>query len=124
METDGAYGEFLANSLSAVIASFPNTTILAESPHKEKQLPEEIRWRYLGLPWAKIQYAIAEWADGLVGQTVRENAALSAPLLAMCFPPAIQSMIGRLALAHDHTDPGHSAYPHFATQRTHYERDA
>ena len=70
-------GRFLTSKkLSAVIVSLPKATILAESPRKAKQLPVDLRLRYLGLPWAGIQHTIAEWTDGLVVRRLKEHAIL------------------------------------------------
>lgn len=74
MEHDGRFSQ--QSKLSAVIMSFPNATMLAESPHQESQLPSPIRLRYLGLPWAGIQHSVAEWGVGLVRRTLLRDAVL------------------------------------------------
>jgi hypothetical protein len=75
-------GRFLTSKkLSAVVVSLPKATILAESPRKERQLPRNMRMRYMGLPWAGIQHAIAEWTHGLVVQTLKTHAALVSGIL-------------------------------------------
>ncbi len=83
----GHDGRFLQpTKLSAMIISLPTATILAESPVKERQLPEEIRLRYLGLPHAVIQNSIAEWTEGLVRQTLLADAAQICGLIGKAVP--------------------------------------
>lgn len=77
---------FLPNKLSAVIVSLPNATILAESPHKKRQLPVEVRMRYMAIPWAGIQHSLAEWTNGLVLQTLKSHAALITGIVGDVFP--------------------------------------
>jgi hypothetical protein len=73
----GHDGRFLQpTKLSGVVISLPAATILAESPRKERQLPREIRFRYLGLPHSAVHHSIADWAEGLVRQTLLADAAL------------------------------------------------
>jgi hypothetical protein len=80
-------GRFLTSKkLSAVIVSLSKATILAESPRKEKQLPREIRIRYLGLPWSGLQHTLAEWTDGRVVQTLKANAAFITEMVGQTFP--------------------------------------
>ena len=75
-------GRFLRQTkLSAVVVSLPKATILAESPIHEKQLPTDIRLRYMGLPWAGIQHSIAEWTSGLIVRTLQAQAALICGLI-------------------------------------------
>jgi hypothetical protein len=85
MAHDGRF--FQPTKLSSVVVSFPKATILAESPIKEKQLPKNIRLRYMGLPWAGIQHTVAEWTSGLVVLTLQRHAALIDGLLGSTPPP-------------------------------------
>ncbi len=72
MAHDGRF--FQPTKLSAVVASLPTVTILAETPIRERQLPKGLRLRYLGLPWAGIQHTIAEWTTGLTSEILRSHA--------------------------------------------------
>lgn len=84
----GHDGRFLQpTKVSAVIISLPTVTILAESSVKERQLPREIRLRYLGLPHAAIHHSIAEWTVGIVRQTLLADAALICGLQGSAVPP-------------------------------------
>jgi hypothetical protein len=74
MEHDGRFR--LSNLASCVIVSLPNTTLVAETPRKQRQLSSAVRLRCLGLPHAGIQYSIAEWTHGQVASTLMGGASL------------------------------------------------
>jgi hypothetical protein len=90
MEHGGRF--FQPTKLSAIVASFPTATILAESPIRGMQLSQNLRLRYMGLPWAGIQHTIAEWTSGHVVQTLRLHASLICGLIGIVPPSAYPSI--------------------------------
>ena len=71
MKHDGRYRR--CTLLSAVIASFPKSTVLLEHPSPKICIPNEFRRRAVSLPWFSIQTSLSNWRENLVAGLVKEQ---------------------------------------------------
>jgi hypothetical protein len=59
-----------STKLSAVLISFPNATILAESFRAATPIPDAFRRHFPGLPWAHISSSIINWLPNEVKESI------------------------------------------------------
>jgi hypothetical protein len=74
MQHDGRFRR--STKLSAVLISFPNATMLAESFRATAPISDAFRRHFPGLPWAHIPSSIINWIPNQVKETISTQACM------------------------------------------------
>jgi hypothetical protein len=71
MGHDGRFN--LPTKISAVIASFADTTVLLEHPAPPKPVNNRFRMAAMSLPWAKAEFSLCDWQPGMVAAITKSQ---------------------------------------------------